>query len=52
MLINAAYDRTDVTMGLSFHIAKGVTLKGDYQLMLDKSGGKTNMINFGVGTWF
>jgi len=52
MLINPAYDRTDVTMGLSYHITKGVVLKVDYQLMLDKSGGQTNMINFGVGTWF
>ena len=52
MLINDSYNRTDVTMGLSFHISKGVALKGDYQLMLDKSGGRKNMINFGVGTWF
>ena len=49
---NLAYDRTDVVMGLSYHISQGVVLKGDYQLMLDKSGGQKNMINFGVGTWF
>ncbi|MDA9563706.1 hypothetical protein N9R81_03400 [Flavobacteriales bacterium] len=49
---NLGYDRTDITMGLSYHIAKGVVLKGDYQLMLDKANGQKNMLNFGVGTWF
>lgn len=28
---NEAYDRTDVTTGLTYHIAPGVVLKGDYQ---------------------
>jgi len=52
---NAAYDRTDVTTGLSYHIAPGVVVKGDYQFRsneLDGTDGINNRLNFGVGVWF
>ncbi|MGI9551373.1 MAG: hypothetical protein ACR2MT_09250 [Aurantibacter sp.] len=51
---NAAFDRTDVTTGLSYHIAPGVVVKGDYQFRsnaLDGSDVK-DRLNFGIGVWF
>ena len=32
LLVNDAYNRTDITAGLSYHIADGVVIKGDYQI--------------------
>lgn len=51
---NKAYDRTDVTTGLSYHIAPGVVLKGDYQFRDNKAdnGNVDNRLNFGLGVWF
>ncbi|MCJ7467498.1 MAG: hypothetical protein MUO53_12490 [Maribacter sp.] len=51
---NQAYDRTDVTTGLSYHIAPGVVLKGDYQFKSNALEGADirNQLNFGIGVWF
>jgi len=51
---NKAYDRTDVTAGLSYHIAPGVVLKGDYQIRDNALSGDEvkNRLNFGIGVWF
>ena len=51
---NDAYNRTDLTTGLSYHIAPGVVLKGDYQFRDNAvSGGDVaNQLNFGIGVWF
>lgn len=51
---NDAYNRTDFTTGLSYHIAPGVVLKGDYQFRDNKlsSGNVENRLNFGIGVWF
>jgi len=54
LVANKAYDRNDVTMGLSYHVAPGVVFKGDYQIFdnaLDGNQSK-NQLNFGVGVWF
>ncbi|NNE03562.1 MAG: hypothetical protein HKN52_10385 [Eudoraea sp.] len=51
---NDAYDRTDITSGLTYHIAPGVVVKGDYQFRtnaLDNDSVK-NRLNFGIGVWF
>lgn len=51
---NEAYDRTDVTTGLTYHIAPGVVLKADYQFRssaLEDSDVK-DRLNFGIGVWF
>ena len=51
---NDAYDRTDVTTGLTYHIAPGVVVKGDYQFRsnaLDADSVK-DRLNFGIGVWF
>lgn len=54
LLQNDAYNRNDLTTGLSYHIAPGVVLKGDYQFRdNDQSGSDVaNRLNFGIGVWF
>ncbi|MDE3741866.1 porin [Maribacter polysaccharolyticus] len=51
---NEAYDRTDVTSGLTYHIAPGVVLKGDYQFRSNAADNSEvqNRLNFGIGVWF
>ena len=50
---NDGYDRTDVTTGLTYHLAPGVVLKGDYQFRSNESGTDTkDRLNFGIGLWF
>ena len=50
---NDAYDRTDITLGVSYHIAPGAVLKADYQLLRNEAIDKYNPnLNFGIGIWF
>lgn len=51
---NNAYNRSDITTGLSYHIAPGVVLKGDYQIRDNAQSNieLPNMLNFGIGVWF
>ncbi|WP_010228718.1 porin family protein [Gillisia marina] len=51
---NDAYNRDEITMGLSYHIANGVVFKGDYQIKNNAVSGSDpqNQINLGVGVWF
>ncbi|MCW5517541.1 porin [Muriicola sp. Z0-33] len=51
---NQAYDRTDVTTGLTYHIAPGVVIKGDYQFRSNALDGDDvqDRLNFGIGVWF
>ena len=51
---NDAYNRTDITAGLNYHIAPGVVAKGDYQIRDNKvdGGDVANRLNFGIGVWF
>ncbi|GER60916.1 hypothetical protein ULMA_30240 [Patiriisocius marinus] len=50
---NDAFNRTDLTTGLSYHIAPGVVVKGDYQFRDNKSDADVpNQLNFGLGVWF
>ncbi|WAC01992.1 hypothetical protein N7U66_19515 [Lacinutrix neustonica] len=51
---NDAYNRTDITSGLSYHIAPGVVLKGDYQFKSNamENSDVNNQLNFGIGVWF
>lgn len=51
---NDSYNRTNITAGLSFKVAKGAVFKGDYQMTStakDKDVSK-NFINLGLGIWF
>lgn len=53
LVANDAYDRTDVTTGLTYHIAPGVVVKGDYQFRSNASNMDTkDRLNFGIGVWF
>lgn len=54
LLKNEGYDRTDITTGLSYHIAPGVVVKGDYQFRDNALQGSNvkNQLNFGIGVWF
>lgn len=51
---NDAYNRDELTMGLSYHIAPGVVFKGDYQILNNAVSGSDakNQFNLGVGVWF
>lgn len=50
---NDAYARTDITFGVSYHIAPGAVFKGDYQMFKTAvSDDYSNQINFGLGVWF
>lgn len=51
---NDVYDRNDFTTGLSYHIAPGVVLKGDYQFRANSSMDFAiqNRLNLGIGVWF
>ena len=53
-LVNDAYNRSDITTGLSYHIAPGAVFKIDYQHFMNKKEGSkaTDAINLGVGWWF
>lgn len=53
-LVNNTYNRTDITTGLSFHIAPGAVFKADYQYMINKdpNSKEVNMFNMGVGWWY
>ncbi len=49
-----AYNRQDLTAGLSYHIAPGVVVKGDYQFRgnAEAHSEVPNSLNFGLGVWF
>jgi len=51
---NPAFDREDITTGLSYHIAPGVVVKGDYQFRNNGLPGDSapDRLNFGLGVWF
>jgi len=54
LVANDSYNRNELTMGLSYHIAPGVVLKGDYQFLDNATAGNDvkKQLNFGVGVWF
>ncbi len=51
---NLAYDRDEITFGLSYHIAPGAVVKADYQLKNNavSNSDATKQFNFGIGVWF
>ena len=54
LMRNDAYNRNDLTTGLSYHIAPGVVLKGDYQFRDNavSDADVVDRLNFGIGVWF
>ena len=50
--INDAYNRTEITLGLGFKVAKGAVFKADYQIKSNSSSDdETGQFNLGVGVW-
>ena len=51
---NNSFDRQEWTLGLSYKIAPGAIVKGDYQIKNNAAIGSSsvNQINFGIGVWF
>ena len=51
---NLAYDRDEVTFGLSYHIAPGAVVKADYQIKNNAvpDANAVNQFNLGIGVWF
>ena len=51
---NHGYRKSAITTGLSYHIAKGAVLKGDFQIFDNEAEGNipSNQFNLGVGVWF
>ena len=51
---NMAYDRDELTFGLSYHIAPGAVVKADYQLKNNAvpNSDALNQLNLGLGVWF
>jgi len=50
---NLAYDRDELTFGLSYHIAQGAVVKVDYQIKDNAAASSAkNQLNLGIGIWF
>ena len=51
---NNAFNRNDLTTGISYHVAPGVVFKADYQFRDNAVSGSyvANRLNFGLGVWF
>jgi hypothetical protein len=53
LLVNDAYNRNDLTLGLTYKITPGAVVKADYQFFNDATDNKLpNQLNFGIGVWF
>ena len=51
---NPAYNRSDITFGISFKVVDGVVVKADYQIFKNQieNSRNVNMFNMGIGIWF
>ena len=50
---NRAYNRTENTIGLTWHVATGAAFKLDYQTISNKESDlESNKLNMGVAVWF
>lgn len=50
---NPSFDRSDLTVGLGWKMAKGAMLKADYQFFNDQGPGESRrQFNAGIGVWF
>ena len=53
LTINDSYNRTDMTFGVGYKIAKGAMFKADYQIKSNEgSDKKTYQLNLGTAIWF
>lgn len=51
---NNAFDRNDLTFGLSYKLSQGTVVKADYQIKSNEvaNSDSTGQLNFGIGVWF
>ncbi len=49
---NHAYDKQEITAGISWRHGQSVSFKADYQWIEDGLKNKTNQLNLGIGVWF
>jgi hypothetical protein len=51
---NNAFDRNDITFGLSYKLSPGTVVKADYQIKSNEvaNSDSTGQLNFGIGVWF
>ncbi|PCI93137.1 MAG: hypothetical protein COB15_16865 [Flavobacteriales bacterium] len=51
---NDAYNRSAITTGITYHVAKGAAFKADYQIFNNDAEGSmpSNQFNMGVAVWF
>ncbi|MBL4594395.1 MAG: hypothetical protein JKX68_11360 [Flavobacteriales bacterium] len=54
LIKNDSYARSAITMGVTYHIAKGAAFKADYQIMDNEmeDNEPSNQFNLGVAVWF
>jgi hypothetical protein len=54
LIKNDSYNRDEITVGLSYHIAPGAVVKADYQIKDNAVNGVNvpNQLNIGLGVWF
>lgn len=51
--LNDSYNRTEITIGLGFKVAKGAMFKADYQIKSNAgSDEESGQFNFGTAIWF
>ena len=53
-IMEEAFNRTEITIGLGYKVAKGAMFKADYQIKSDASSeeDKNGQFNFGTAIWF
>jgi hypothetical protein len=52
---NLGYDKSEITLGVTYHLTSGVVAKADYQFKDNaalSSKDVPNQLNFGLGVWF
>ncbi|MDA3929605.1 MAG: hypothetical protein PF541_11665 [Prolixibacteraceae bacterium] len=53
LTLNDAYNRSEITMGVTFQLSRGAVLKADYQLLSNAATTESNtQLNLGIGIWF
>ncbi|MCH8330068.1 MAG: hypothetical protein IH946_01600 [Bacteroidetes bacterium] len=52
LAMNPAYDRNDVTIGVTYKLSPGLAIKADYQIFSNANGDDIpGQLNFGIGVW-
>lgn len=53
LTLNEAYNRSEITIGVTFQLSRGAVLKADYQLLSNAATTNSNaQLNLGIGIWF